>query len=179
MAKANKPAGVDLRAESIRAALAAIAESNNGYLNPQHVVEAARDPDNVLHEEFEWDDESAAESYRLAQAGALIRRVKFTVVRAQAETKTVSIASTRAYQSRPSARSSEGGYESVADIMSDEQKREELMQQVLRELSAYRKRYADLLALSEVWHAIDDAIDLLTAPPRQAEAGQDRHVMER
>lgn len=169
----QKPASADLRAEAIRAALAAIAEANHGYLNPAHVVDAARDPSSPLHDEFEWSDESAADAYRLAQAGALIRRVKFTVVRTVAETRQVAISTARAYQSRQSARRDEsGGYESVADIMQDSNKREELLQQVLRELQAYRKRYAEIAALADVWHAIDDAIDILTAPPRQAEAGQ-------
>lgn len=170
-----KPANIDLRAEEIRAALSAIAEANGGYLNPAHVVEAARDPSHVLHSEFSWDDEEAADRYRIAQAGALIRRVKFTVIRQSTETKEVRMVTTRAFQSRKSARGSSGGYESVAEIMSDEDKRAELLAQVLSELNAYRKRYAELAALSDVWAAIDDALDLhRSAPSRQVEAGQAR-----
>lgn len=160
----------DLRAEQIRAALAAIAAANNNLLNPAHVVEAARDPDHILHDEFVWDDEDAAEQYRLAQAGALIRRVKFTLVRQDAQTKQITLRTTRAYQSRPSARTPEGGYESVEQIMADPAKRDELIDQVLRELGAYRKRYADLVALADVWRAIDDALDTLTPPPAAAAA---------
>ena len=163
----------DLKAESIRAALAAIAEANNGYLDPSHVVVAARDAESVLHDEFEWDDDSAAEQYRLAQAGALIRRVKFTVVKQDATSKQVALTTTRAYQSRPSKRrGDEKGYESVQDIMRDPEKRDELIHQVLRELNAYRKRYRDLVALSSVWNAIDDAIaEIGEAPTGQGKAG--------
>lgn len=170
----KKPAGIDIKNEAIRGALQAIAASNNGYLNPSNVVDAARDPSHVLHDEFDWDDESAAESYRIAQAGALIRRVKFTVVRQESATKEIHIATTRAFQSRPSARNQSGGYEAVSEIMSDQDKREELINQVLRELGAYRKRYADLIALSGIWSAIDDALDLHAngAPTRQDTAGQ-------
>lgn len=168
-----KPANIDIRSEKIRAALAAIAESNGGYLNPSHVVEAARDHDHVLHSEFDWNDEDAADKYRLAQAGALIRRVKFTVIRNESESKEVRIVTTRAFQSRGSARGNNGGYESVEAIMSDSNKREELLNQVLRELNSYRKRYAELAALSDVWNAIDEAIDLHgQAPSRHGEAGQ-------
>ena len=162
---------MDIKAELIRAALAAIAEANGGYLNPAHVVEAARDPVSVLHDEFNWDDEDAADRYRLAQAGALIRRVKFTVMRQVAETKEVQIVTTRAFQSRGSARNAAGGYEGIETIMADADKREELIAQVLRELNSYRKRYAEISALSEVWAAIDDAVEL-HAPSSHGEAGQ-------
>lgn len=172
----NKPASIDLRAEQIRAALSAIAEANNGLLNPSHVVQAAQDPDSVLHAEFEWDDDEAAHAYRIAQAGALIRRVKFTLVRQDPDTKQLRVQTTRAFQSRPSQRTGEAGYESVEVIMADPVKRDELITQVVRELAAYRKRYADLLALSSVWAAIDDAIDVLdtSAPERQGVAAQSR-----
>lgn len=169
-----KPCSIDMKNEAIRAALSAIAEANGGYLNPAHVVDAARDASSVLHDEFAWDDEEAAEFYRLAQAGALIRRVKFQIVKQDPKTKAISIMTTRAYQSRPSTRGN-GGYESIEAIMADDEKREELLQQVLRELSAYRKRYAELSALTSVWNAIDSATDdLLDAPSTQAKAGQVR-----
>lgn len=171
----NKPASVDLRAEAIRAALSAIAEANDGYLNPASVVEAARDPASVLHPEFEWDDAEAGHAYRVAQAGALIRRVKFTVVRANKETKQVQMHTTRAYQSRPSARNGKQGYEPVTEIMKDPTKRDELCAQVIKELAAYRKRYADIIALSEVWEAIDKAMDDV-APP-QGKAAQAGHAV--
>lgn len=167
----KKPALIDMRSEQIRAALGVIAEANNGLLNPSHVVDAARDPSSILHEEFDWDDTSAADAYRLMQAGALIRRVKFTVVKENVQNKSVQITTTRAFQSRPSTRHADGGYESVEKIMADPQKRDELIDQVLRELSAYRRRYADLVALSEVWDAIDDALDTLSPASPQAGHG--------
>jgi hypothetical protein len=170
----QKITNTDLKAESIRAALAAIAENNNGYLDPALVVQTAREESSVLHDEFEWDDDAAANQYRLAQAGALIRRVKFTVVKQATESKEVVISTTRAYQSRPSKRrGEEKGYESVQDIMRDPDKRDELIHQVLREMNAYRKRYADLIALTQVWNAIDDAIaEIGEAPTGQGKAGQ-------
>lgn len=173
----KKPTSIDLRTEQIRAALTALAEANNGLLNPAHVVDAARNPESVLHSEFEWDDDAAADSYRLAQAGALIRRVKFTLVRQDHETKQITVRTTRAFQSRPSQRTADAGYESVEQIMADPVKRDELIDQVLRELTAYRRRYADLLALSNVWAAIDDAIDALgaSAPARHGAVAQPGH----
>ncbi len=173
MAK-SKPAGIDLRQHEIVKALEDIAASHGGYLRPASVVDAARDPSNPLHSEFEWDDSLAADNYRIAQAGALIRRVKFTIVRPATEAaKKITVSSVRQFQSRPSCRTEDGGYEQVTEIMSAPEKRDELIDQVLKELAAYRKRYAELVALSEVWVAIDEALETL-APARQAEAGQAR-----
>lgn len=48
-------------------------------LTPSAVVEAARDAASPLHPLFEWDDDLAAEAYRLDQARAVIRTVLVTV----------------------------------------------------------------------------------------------------
>ncbi len=157
-----KPATADLKTEALRAALHAIAESHAGLLNPHVVVDAARDPLSPLHAEFEWDDSEAAELYRLAQAGALVRRMRLTIVRTDGATKSVKLSTTRAYQSRQSQRlgAAGGGYEGIEEIMSDDGKRRELLAQVVRELSAYRKRYTDLHELQQVWNALDEATEM-------------------
>lgn len=53
-------------------------EDVNGLLLPERVVEAAKDPNDVLHAEFEWDDAKAAHAHRIEQARELIRSVKYT-----------------------------------------------------------------------------------------------------
>lgn len=145
----------DLAASAIRTELLRIADENNGVLNPTLVVEAARDSNNPLHAHFEWDDSAAAEAFRLAQAHGLIRRVKLTVMRPASDARRMTISSTRAFESRPSQRSRKGGYEPIDDILADEHKRQELVAQVLRDLRAYRRRYALLSELAAVWEAID------------------------
>jgi hypothetical protein len=50
-----------------------------GYIEPSRVVEAARDPDNPLHDEFEWDIDKAAEQQWIEQARRLIRLVKVEI----------------------------------------------------------------------------------------------------
>lgn len=169
-----KPATADIKTESLRAALYAIAESHAGLINPHVVVDAARDPLSPLHAEFEWDDSEAADLYRLAQAGALVRRMRLTIVRSDAATKDVKLMTTRAYQSRQSQRlgAAGGGYEGIEAIMSDENKRGELLAQVVRELGAYRRRYADLHELQQVWDVLDDAketFDPLVTSSRQSQ----------
>lgn len=52
-----------------------------GYIEPARLIEVAREPDNLLHDEFEWDVRRAAEEQWIEQARRLIRlvRVEFTV----------------------------------------------------------------------------------------------------
>jgi hypothetical protein len=146
----------DVNREAIRGALYAIAAHNNGILNPHHVLDVARDPQHILHPQFEWDDAVAGEAYRLAQVGGLVRSVRMDVFKKGDAARKVELTTTRGFQSRPSMRSREGGYEPVAAILADTDKRAELIAQVLRELTAYRKRYAELSELEVVWTAVDD-----------------------
>jgi hypothetical protein len=170
-----KATNTDLGREHLRAALHAIVEGNHGVLDPRHVLDHARDPEHVLHGYFEWDDTVAGEAYRLAQVGALIRHVRYTVVRADPATRAIAISTTRAYQSRPSMRGKgKGGYEDVVAILSDAAKRAELLGHVVRELSAYRKRYAELSELETVWIAVDEVRSDLEIPP-SAPTAEPRH----
>lgn len=49
---------------------------DRGILTPAVVLEEARAEDHPLHSRFDWDDSTAAEKYRLHQAGELIRSVR-------------------------------------------------------------------------------------------------------
>lgn len=142
--------------DEIRSELVRIADENGGYLKVEAVVEAASSPDSPLHHRFEWDDTAAARKYRNVQAGVLIRQIKITVVRRVEKTKELKITTTREFQSLLSARGEDGGgYESVIEIMSDADKRVEMLATVLAELTAYRQKYAELTELSKVWKELD------------------------
>lgn len=66
------------RHEAIVQAIAAV-ENRHGQLTPEAVLEAAIDPASPLHKSFTWDDETAGHAYRLDQARALIRSVRYEV----------------------------------------------------------------------------------------------------
>ena len=57
-----------------------IADKNRGILRPSDVVKAARNPANVMHDSFEWDNDKAGDLYRLEQAREIIRSVQFTKI---------------------------------------------------------------------------------------------------
>lgn len=139
----------------VRTAILEIAAANDDHVRAEAVLEAATHPENPLHACFDWDDASAGHQHRLAQAHQLIRRFRVTVVRHDLVKHSVVATVTREYQSRPSQRTAEGGYEPIAAIMSDKDKRMEMLSQALKELSAIRKRYSELTELAEVWSDID------------------------
>jgi hypothetical protein len=69
----------DERKRRIAAAIEACRDED-GLIQPQRVYEAAKDPDNDLHAEFDWDVDRAAHVAWLARARELIREVRHIVV---------------------------------------------------------------------------------------------------
>lgn len=63
------------RADQIRDALEQIRLKHGGILRPRNVVDEARNPRHVLHNEFDWLDRSAADKHRLDRARELIQCV--------------------------------------------------------------------------------------------------------
>lgn len=56
-----------------------MSKANGGKITPQQIVDAARNEDSPLHRFFEWDDDKAAEQYRLDQARTLLRSCQVEV----------------------------------------------------------------------------------------------------
>jgi hypothetical protein len=67
------------RLAAIREELQGLIE--DGLLNPETVVDRARNPNSSLHDHFTWDDTEAAAAFRIQEARALIKRVRVEVVR--------------------------------------------------------------------------------------------------
>jgi len=122
-----------------------------GKLEPEAVVEHARSHNSVLHGYFEWDDVKAAHSYRVGQAGDLIRAVQVDISRSNVEpAKTI-----RAFVSVKQA--GERSYTSTLHAMSDEQLRAQVLATAWAELLALRKKYEGLEELARIFAAIDEA----------------------
>lgn len=147
----------------IRDELARLSDEKGGRLDPADVVESARDLDSPMHPKFTWDDGVAAERYRLMQAGALIRRIKVTIIRSDPETRQLKTDKVREYESPGSERDEKraptkgGSYLPSSKIAKDPALREALVRTVLGELIAIKKRYKNVSELDAIWRAIDDA----------------------
>lgn len=121
-----------------------IAEKHGGLLKPEDVVSAAASPKSPLHSKFTWDDSEAAHAYRLWQARQLIK-TSVTVIKDIKAPMFMSVTVDRKM---------DGGYRSIVSIMSDEDRRAQLLQDALDELKLFKKKYALLVELSDVFDAI-------------------------
>lgn len=134
--------------DRIREELEQIRETHGGILRPEDVVDFAADPETALHSQFEWDDSEAARQHRIWQARQVIRCVVTVIPQANEPI--------RAYVSLVPDRSNPGGgYRDTVAVLSDDEHREQLLSQALRELRAWRAKYNQLKALAPVFAAID------------------------
>lgn len=121
----------------------------DGIIRPSDVVEAAQEPASPLHDWFQWDDGEAAHQYRLDQARKLLR--------VYVVTDTPESAPVRALVSLTTDRSNGGGYRAVADVMSDDALREQMLRDAFTQLRNTQEKYRHLQALADVWRAVDEA----------------------
>jgi hypothetical protein len=144
---ARVPASVD--AQKAGEELERIRVKHNGRLEPEWVVHNAKSPRNPLHDLFEWDDNVAAQNFRVDQARSVIRSVEVVVEEAP------QMRPTRAFVSVVQER--DRSYTSVQHAMSDDDLRNQLLAQAYTELEAWQKRYAELIELADLFAAIDQA----------------------
>jgi hypothetical protein len=118
-------------------------ERVHGAVTASLVVDAARDPDHPWHDHFEWDNEAAAERWRLTQARQLIRSVKYS---RRTETRLIYAP---AYVRDPDAAASEQAYISMAMLRTDaDRARSVLIAEFSRVASALRRAREIAVALS-------------------------------
>lgn len=119
-----------------------------GVIQPADVVARASDPASAMHNWFQWDDTEAAQAYRLQQARQLLR--VFVTVETK-DNKPV-----RAFVSLGTDRYGEGGYRTMAEVLSDEEMRAQLLADAVKELRSAERKYRQLQELSGVWSALDE-----------------------
>jgi len=113
-------------------------------LHPAALVKAASKPTSPLHSWFEWDDDAAAEAYRLEQARHLIRVCVATI---SDDTEPI-----RAFVH---LLSDERGYRDTGAVLENTDLRAELLEQALREAERYRAKYQHLEELAAIFAAIE------------------------
>lgn len=141
---------VNLDPQKAGEALARVEKAHNGLLEPEMVVEAARDEKSPLHDHFEWDDAVAAGEYRKDQARELIRAITIDIGRSNIEPRPI-----RAFVNVEVGGAQ--GYVSTPRAMSSAELRQQVIAQAWNELEAWRRRHAELTELGRIFSAIDEA----------------------
>lgn len=123
---------------------------------PEAVVAEAKKKTSPLHPFFEWDDTAAAEAHRLWQARHLFCSVRIVVRNIEVKAfHSVAIAAA-ADGSKESSRV----YVSVGEARNNDDHREQILANAMRELKGWRTRYENFReALSGVFDAIDEVLE--------------------
>lgn len=137
------------RQDRIAAELVSIQERAGGLLLPADVVGFARDPSTELHHVFTWDNDEAAEKFRLDQARQVIRA---HVVIIGSDPTPV-----RAQVSLSTDRGNGGGYRAMVTVLADAEQNATMVRDALRELLRTKHKYERLSQLREIWSAIESA----------------------
>lgn len=116
-------------------------------LSAETLLDASRPEDAPLHDEFEWDDEVAAEGYRRYQAGNIIRNLEIVIEEQEPTRAFVTIERQVAHSSV---------YEPTVQVMKEEDKRKSLLELAKIELSWFKKKYKGLQELSKIMQDIEE-----------------------
>ena len=112
-------------------------------LTPKTLLDASRDENAPLHNEFEWNDGVAAEKYREYQAAAIIRNL--VVVREDTGKE-----ETRAFVNIEHAPGRTGTYRAIQQVIKDDYMYAQLMKQAERDMWSFKQKYSKLERLSAV-----------------------------
>lgn len=123
-----------------------LANSEKG-LSPRTLVDASRDVNAPLHNEFEWRDDVAAEKYRLTQAQGIITNLRIVTIQADG-----SKALDRAFVVKPGG---ESQYVFIQNALSREDWRDHLLEEARRECKAFLGKYRRLQALAGVVNSME------------------------
>ncbi len=139
-----------MRALSNEARLELQKLADAGNLTPRATVDAARDPANPLHEQFEWDNGIAGEKFREQQARSLIRTVKLVITTEE-----------RTYRNSPGwihdPTTQDQGYVSPISLRSDVDSARVAWRHELKQALSYIRRAGAIAAASEIDLTDDEA----------------------
>lgn len=130
---------------------------NGPGLTAKNLVDVSRPEDAPLHSVFEWNDSTAAELYRENQARRLIASIEIVredVPEVEVEEKPVMIRAFHALRTEETE-----GYEHIQHIMSDEEKRNRLLELAKRDMNIFKEKYKELKELSKVFESMDEILN--------------------
>ena len=129
-------------------------EARDGEITPSAVVDAARPEDSALHKVFEWDDEKAAEQYRLHQAQHFIRCIVVKPVENDEVKEPVRMFVNRNPTDEGQVKA--GSYINYRSAFENPDSREVILRNAKHELQVFRNKYNQLKELAKVFEAIDE-----------------------
>lgn len=125
--------------------------AQTGELTSARFLDVSRPEDAPTHNLFEWNDSVAAERYRLQQATVAINSVEVQIVNESTATVIPQAAFVNVISKAP-ART--GEFAPIDVALSDANMRNTLLQNALKELQSFRRKYSQLSELTAVFAEI-------------------------
>ena len=132
---------------------------NKDAISAKELLDASRDDGAPLHNCFEWDNDIAAEKYRVYQARHIINSIEIVYVKA--DTPEHLSRSRYFVNTAPNAPKVQGQFVSVDVAFTNENYRNAVLKDALRELRAFQIKYSRYQELSGVFKAIESFGDTL------------------
>jgi hypothetical protein len=122
---------------------------HGGYAPDGSLVEVARDPQNFLHGDFEWNDSVAGEKYRLMTEKSMKRNLVFISHSPVPDTppKTIRVLQRTTIDT---PQGSQKVWMSTVDMLADPEGRDKILKTAKRELDSFVKKYEDLSELADI-----------------------------
>ncbi len=116
----------------------------------ESIVRFAEDPKSELHKCFEWDDEAAAEKFRIAQARQICCNLVVTVTREEKPPVQIRVISNSGEYDQV--------YRSTVLTIKNNDQYLKLLEQAKTELIQFKKRYKTITELKSLFDEIDQLI---------------------
>ena len=131
-----------------KAVTVAIAQllARDGCVSPKSLLSLASQADHPLHKHFTWNDQEAAENFRLLQANQMIRSVRVDGQLTTGEPVRV----------RALLPVGDGLYRPVSEVMCDATQRARALKRARSELEAFKAKYSHLEELGQIIERIED-----------------------
>ena len=132
---------------------------NKDTITAKELLDASRDVSAPLHNCFEWNDDIAAEKYRVYQARHIINSIEIVYVKA--DTPEHLSRSRYFVNTVPTAPKVQGQFVTLGVAFTNENYRDAVLKDALRELRAFQIKYNRYQELSDVFKAIESFGDSL------------------
>lgn len=113
-------------------------------LSPKSLLDASRNENAPLHDEFEWDDNVAAEHYREQQAKDIIRNIYVVGVEREEKEMTIRAFVNAKSETRP------GSYHNIRAAVQDVDMKTQLLESAKRECNSFIDKYEKIKELCGV-----------------------------
>ena len=142
-------------AEVVAMEIDRLASENGNRVDANLLLASAESPTSPIRTEFNWDDSAAAHEFRLNQARNLMNSLRVVIERPSGGPITAPLMVT---VEKPGSAGQKHDYTTLAWAMSDEDLRTEVLRNALRELAAFKRKYATLSELAQVFVVIDRTV---------------------